>query len=214
MPTMCYISYMTWDEIIQFLNQGEGQQVEFDKVIPSPDDIAREYVAFANSDGGHLILGIDDKNKHLMGIEIEADSIEKLTNVGKEKCIPPITPHIEVLDKNDKKIIAITINEGDEKPYKTDEICYLRDGNISRPAREAEEEEIKSPWAGKDLNKRQKRALQFIAEHGTITNREFREAFNVSHKTAHIELTLMVDKKLVEAQGAGRNTHYVMPPQQ
>lgn len=204
---------MTWDEIIHFLNQGEGQQVEFDKVIPSPDDVAREYVAFANSDGGRLILGIDDKNKHLMGVHIEEDTLGKLTAIGKEKCVPAIIPHIEILEQSGKKVVAVTINEGDEKPYRTDEICYIRDGNISRPAREAEEEEIKSPWAGKDLNKRQKRALQFIVEHGAITNREYREAFNVSHKTAHIELTLMVDKKLLEAQGAGRNTHYVLPPQ-
>jgi predicted HTH transcriptional regulator len=204
---------MTWDEMIQLLEQGEGQQVEFDKVIPSPDDIAREYVAFANSDGGHLILGIDDKNKHLMGVDIEDNTIEKLIQIGKEKCVPPIIPHVDIMDRGDKKILDITINEGDEKPYKTDEICYLRDGNISRPAREKEEEEIKSPWAGKDLNKRQKRALHFITEHGAITNREYREAFNVSHKTAHIELTLLSDKKLVETQGAGRNTHYTLPPQ-
>lgn len=204
---------MTWDEIIQLLDQGEGQQVEFDKVIPSPDDIAREYVAFANSDGGHLILGIDDKNKHLMGIDIEENSLDKLMKVGQEKCVPAINPSIEIMERSGKKIISIAINEGDEKPYRTDEICYIRDGNISRPAREKEEEEIKSPWAGKDLNKRQKRALQFITEHGAITNREYREAFNVSHKTAHIEMTLLTEKKLVEAQGAGRNTHYVLPPQ-
>lgn len=204
---------MTWDEIIQLLNQGEGQSVEFDKFIPSADDIAREYVAFSNSDGGRLILGIDDKNKHLMGVEIEDGTIDNLMNIGKEKCIPPITPHIEIMDQGGKKILTLTINEGDEKPYRTDEICYIRDGNISRPAREQEEDEIKSPWAGKELNKRQKRALQFINEHGLITNREYREAFNVSHKTAHIELTLMVEKKILDSQGAGRNTHYTLPPQ-
>jgi predicted HTH transcriptional regulator len=204
---------MNWDEIILLLEQGEGQQVEFDKTIPSPDDIAREYVAFANSDGGHLILGIDDKNKHLMGVDIEDATVEKLMKIGSEKCVPAITPHIETMERSGKKVIDIMINEGDEKPYKTDEICYIRDGNISRPAREREEEEIKSPWAGKDLNKRMKRSLQFITEHGSITNREYREAFNVSHKTAHIEMTILVEKKLVEAQGAGRNTHYVLPPQ-
>jgi predicted HTH transcriptional regulator len=187
--------------------------VEFDKLIPSPDDIAREYVAFSNSDGGRIILGIDDKNKHLMGVDIDDATIEKLMNIGKSDCAPAITPHIETLEQSGKKILVITINEGDEKPYMTADICYIRDGNISRPARESEEEEIKSPWAGKDLNKRQKRALQFITEHGAISNRDYREAFNVSHKTAHIELTLLVEKKLAEAQGAGRNTHYTLPPQ-
>jgi len=204
---------MNWDEVIQLLNQGEGQSVEFDKTIPSYDDIAREYIAFSNCDGGKIIFGIDDKNKHLMGVELAEDTAEKLMSIGREKCIPPVTPHVEILEKGDKKIVVITINEGDEKPYKTDEICYIRDGNISRPAREKEEEEIKSPWAGKDLNKRQKRALSLISEHGMITNREYREAFNVSHKTAHIELTLLVEKKILDSQGAGRNTHYVLPPQ-
>jgi predicted HTH transcriptional regulator len=203
---------MTWNEIIELLNQGEGQSVEFDKVIPSPDDIAREYVAFANSDGGRIIYGIDDKNKHLMGVDIEDNTADKLIDIGKTKCVPPVTPTIEVFDQGGKKLIVINVNEGDEKPYRTDDICYIRDGNISRPAREKEEEEIKSPWAGKDLNKRQKRAIQFISEHGLITNREYREAFNVSHKTAHIELTMLVDKKILDSQGAGRNTHYVLPP--
>jgi predicted HTH transcriptional regulator len=50
-----------------------------------------------------------------------------------------------------------------------------------------------------------------IAEHGSVTNREYREAFNVSHKTAHLELTLLEDKKLVKSEGAGRSTRYILP---
>ena len=202
---------MNWDEVVQLLNQGEGQSVEFDKTIPSSDDIAREYVAFSNCDGGRIILGIDDKNKHLMGVDMDETTLDRLRNIGRDKCVPPITPIVEVIEQGDKRLLVITINEGDEKPYRTDDICYIRDGNISRPAREKEEEEIKSPWAGKDLNKRQKRALQLISEHGSITNREYREAFNVSHKTAHIELTMLVEKKILDSEGAGRNTHYVLP---
>ena len=61
------------------------------------------------------------------------------------------------------------------------------------------------------MNKRQIRALQMTAEHGTITNREYREAFNVSHKTAHLELTMLEDKHLVKSEGAGRSTRYILP---
>jgi predicted HTH transcriptional regulator len=202
---------MNWSEVIQLLNQGEGQSVEFDKTIPSPEDIAREFVAFANSDGGKIILGIDDKNKHLVGAEVDETTIDKIMAIGRDKCIPSITPVIEMIEQGDKKVLIITVNEGEEKPFKTDDICYIRDGNISRPAREKEEEEIKSPWSGQELNKRQKRALQFIAEHGQIQNKDYREAFNVSHKTAHIELTMLVEKKLLDSQGAGRSTHYTLP---
>jgi len=201
---------MNWNDVITLLEQGEGQSVEFEKTVPSPDDISREMVAFSNSDGGKIVFGMDDKNKHLVGVQLEDDTLNSILEIGRSRCQPSITPYIDVLEKGGKKVIVLTVHEGDEKPYRTDEICYIRDGNISRPAREYEEDEIKSPWSGEDLNKRQKRSLQLISEHGAITNREFREAFGVSHKTAHIELTMLADKKLVEAQGAGRNTHYVM----
>jgi predicted HTH transcriptional regulator len=101
---------MTWDEIIQLLNQGEGQSVEFDKVIPSSDDIAREYVAFSNSDGGRIIYGIDDKNKHLMGADLDDTTTDKLIKIGKDKCVPSITPNIEVIEISGKRIVAVTIN--------------------------------------------------------------------------------------------------------
>ena len=200
-----------WEEIISLLEQGEGQAVEFEKGLPSADDLARELVAFSNSDGGKIIYGIDDKNKHLIGLDIDPNFENWVREVARMRCHPPITPQVEIVEKNDKRIAVINVPEGDEKPFTTDDICYIRDVNISRPAREDEEDEIKSPWSGKELNKRQKRALQFITEHGSITNREFRGAFGVSHKTAHIELTMMADKKLVLPQGLGRSTCYVLP---
>jgi len=101
------------------------------------------------------------------------------------------------------------VPEGVDKPYRSDEICYIRDGNLSRPAKENEEKELTNPWSGKGLNRRQIRALQMMMEHGSITNREYREAFNVSHKTAHLELTMLEDKKLVKSEGAGRATRYI-----
>jgi predicted HTH transcriptional regulator len=202
---------MNWSDIINLLDQGEGQAVEFEKNVPSADDLARDMVAFTNSDGGKIIYGIDDKNKHLIGLNIDEAFPGWVMEIGNTRCTPNIHPVVEIVEKSDKKLAVISVPEGDEKPYKTDDICYIRDVNISRPAREEEENEIKSPWSGKDLNKRQKRALQFINEHGSITNREFREAFGVSHKTAHIELTMMADKKLVMTQGSGRSTCYVLP---
>jgi len=202
---------MIWDNIVELLEQGEGQLVEFEKNIPSEDDIARELVAFSNADGGKIIYGIDDKNKHLLGVEADNNFEDWIKNIGKNHCSPPITPQIESIEKSGKKIVVLTVSEGLDKPYKSDEICYIRDGNISRTAKENEEKEITNPWSGKGLNKRQLRALQMIAEHTSISNREYREAFNVSHKTAHLELSMLEEKHLVKSAGAGRSTCYMSP---
>jgi predicted HTH transcriptional regulator len=204
---------MNWEEIITLLEQGEGQSVEFEKQIPSKEDLSRDMVAFANSDGGKIVLGLDDKNKHLVGVEVGEDFKNWIRELGEGRCTPKIVPQVEVIDRGGKKIVVISVAEGDEKPYKTDDICYIRDAGESRPAREEEEKQITNPWGGKGLNKRQLRALQLMQEHQSITNREYREAFNVSHKTAHIELTLLVDKKIVKSEGSGRSTCYILPPQ-
>jgi len=205
---------MIWDDILALLEQGEGQSVEFEKNITSEDDIARELVAFSNADGGKIVYGIDDKNKHFIGVEPTPHFEEWVKEVGKKRCSPAIFPLVDIFEKGDKKLVILSVPEGIDRPYKTDDICYLRDGSVSRPAKENEEKEITNPWSGKGLNKRQIRSLQIMAEHGAITNREYREAFNVSHKTAHLELTMLEDKHLVKSEGAGRSTCYILPTNQ
>ena len=187
--------------------------VEFEKTVPSQDDIVREITAFSNADGGKIIYGLDDKNKHLVGAQIRDDLIGWLTGLAKNSIVPAANIEVEIIEKGQKKIVVISVPDGEDKPYRVDEICYIRDGNISRPAREEEEKEITNPWSGKGLNRRQIRAMQIMAEHGGITNRDFREAFGVSHKTAHIELILLVDKRLAVSEGAGRSTRYILTKQ-
>lgn len=66
------------------------------------------------------------------------------------------------------------------------------------------------------LNERQEKALVYLTKNSNIKNKKYRELFNVSHKTAHLELIDLVQKKLIKSQGSGRSTCYVinMPVQQ
>jgi hypothetical protein len=59
------------------------------------------------------------------------------------------------------------------------------------------------------LNDRQMRALSHIRTLGRMTNRDYRKLFNVSNKTAHQELRLMVDRKVIRRLGFGRSVEYV-----
>lgn len=66
------------------------------------------------------------------------------------------------------------------------------------------------PKAAYDLNHRQKNALEVIFEEQSIRNKKYRELFNVSHKTAHIELVDMVGKGYINPSGQGRSTCYIL----
>lgn len=60
------------------------------------------------------------------------------------------------------------------------------------------------------LNERQRQALAFISSAQTIQNKKYRALYSVSHKTAHLELTDMVNKGLIAPRGSGRSTHYIL----
>ncbi len=59
--------------------------------------------------------------------------------------------------------------------------------------------------------KRQEHALKILKSKGLLTNREYRQLFHVSHKTAHLELMDMVAHHQLTARGAGRSACYEYP---
>jgi len=61
----------------------------------------------------------------------------------------------------------------------------------------------------RDLNERQKDALIHARKNYRITNREYREICKVSHKTAHEELSQLVERKILVRAGKGRSIYYI-----
>lgn len=61
------------------------------------------------------------------------------------------------------------------------------------------------------LSDRQRRLLSVLQTSTAVRNQVYREMFGISHKTAHIELTDLVNKGLLVQEGAGRSTRYVLP---
>jgi ATP-dependent DNA helicase RecG len=66
-------------------------------------------------------------------------------------------------------------------------------------------------WGNRRLNPRQERALAHLAEHGSITNREFRELFpDLSDETIRRELAGLVDEGLIMKVGERKATYYIL----
>ena len=78
----------------------------------------------------------------------------------------------------------------------------------SREEREEYIQEKKEAYP--DLNRRQKKALTYLKHKDSIRNKAYRKQYSVSHKTAHIELTDLVDRGILVSQGSGRSTCYVL----
>ena len=107
---------MNKKELQVLLEEGEGVHLEFKRKVSSPEKIARAMVGFANTRGGTILFGIDD-DKSIVGVESEKSEIEMVETAAQFFCEPPIEPIIEIVSYRGKDILAVTIEESEEKPH-------------------------------------------------------------------------------------------------
>ncbi len=116
--------------------QYESERIEYKSQMV--DDIYKEVIAFANTDGGVIYLGIDDKG-NLVGIDDVDETYTRLTNGIRDAIAPDVTMFVRYV-LQDNKVIRIEVGEGSYKPYylKSKGMkptgVYVRQGASSVPA--------------------------------------------------------------------------------
>ena len=104
-------------EALRLIRGGESQLVEFKKKANHPAKIIREVVAFANANGGHLFIGVNDDGT-LAGLKYPEDEEYVMTKAIKELCRPAIDFSVELLHvKEDIEILHYEIQESQQKPH-------------------------------------------------------------------------------------------------
>lgn len=93
--------------------QYESERVEYKSQML--EDVYKEVIAFANTDGGIIYIGIDDKG-NLTGIDDVDETYTRLTNGIRDAIAPDVTMFVRyILQEN--KVIQIEVGEGSYKPY-------------------------------------------------------------------------------------------------
>ena len=100
---------MTKKELQFILQQGEGLKLEFKE---SAGSIDKEIIAFANSNGGSIFLGVDDKGK-VKGVNVANKLRSQIQDIARN-CDPSIKIALEEFEN----ILIIKVDEGKDKPYK------------------------------------------------------------------------------------------------
>ncbi len=91
----------------------ESERTEYKSQLT--DDIYKEVIAFANTDGGVIYIGIDDKG-NLTGIDHVDETYTRLTNGIRDAIAPDVTMFVRYV-LQDNKVIQIEVGEGSYKPY-------------------------------------------------------------------------------------------------
>ncbi len=124
-----------WQAIIQ---AGENGSIEFKSAEVRLDSLAKEIVAFSNSQGGLILLGVEDDGT-ISGLSETKNYEEWVMNIARNNVIPAIQIEFSYSWLNDKKIAVITVPRGKDKPYQTVDAKYLiRVGTTNRQATQQE----------------------------------------------------------------------------
>jgi len=111
---------MNEHELLQIIKKGESSKVQFKERLPHIDSLAHELIAFANTSGGFLLIGVNDKTGDLNGLsftEIQ-QSNSQIVNAASQKIFPPICVITETISVEDQNIVVVKVDEGKSKPYK------------------------------------------------------------------------------------------------
>lgn len=125
--------------VLALIKQGENSAVEFKESAVRKESIAKEMVAFSNTFGGSILIGISDQSQ-ISGLNAAQNDIEEwVMNIARNNVIPSISPQLSLLKIDGKIICLIEVNKGKNKPYQTNENKYLvRVGSTNRTATQLE----------------------------------------------------------------------------
>jgi ATP-dependent DNA helicase RecG len=126
---------MDEQELLQIIKKGESSKVQFKERLPHSDSFAHELIAFSNSQGGIIVIGVNDKTGDLRGLSFsEIQQInQQIVNIASQKVYPPVYLTTDTVTVNDNQIIVVTVEEGLSKPYKdANGTIYLKNGSDKR----------------------------------------------------------------------------------
>ena len=121
---------------------GENKNVEFKREIPSKHEkFLKDIIAFSNSTGGQVIVGIEDETCIVYGIGEQSPFklSDSISNMISDACTPQIEPDISIQTIEDKTVLVIDVAPGKFRPYylankNKETTSYIRINGTSRPA--------------------------------------------------------------------------------
>ena len=104
--------------LLDNIKKGESKTLEFKEVLPKSEGIAKTVIAFSNTSGGKLIIGVNDK-REIIGIDDTElfDMQDRIASIISDNCSPGINPELYSVNIQNKLVLVIEVARGNLKPY-------------------------------------------------------------------------------------------------
>lgn len=202
---------MDKNQYIELINKGENLNVEFKQRFSTYEKIAKELIAFANTRGGFLFLGIDDDGK-AYGLISEKSDTELLMDTAANYCVPPINIKLEHLELEGLDVLVAEVSESKNKPHRLQDYqnkldiriaqVYVRINDKSVLASKEMIKILQAEESGVELKhyevgKNEKMVFSYLDKHETITVSDLSKFANLSNRRASRTLIKLVRANLL-----------------
>jgi predicted HTH transcriptional regulator len=198
-------------ELLELIEEGENLHCEFKRKFSSPEKIAREMLAFANTKGGYIIFGVDD-DKKIVGVESEKSEAELIKDAAGTFCEPPVNYQLSYIDVEGKEIVVAEVLESYNKPHRLQD--YLKNFDINKAivvirvndkSIQASKEMVRIMKADADnlslkkysIGPNEKRVFDYLSGNETISVKQLSEFVNISERRASRTLVKLVRAKML-----------------
>lgn len=157
-----------WDTLREMLAKGEHAEQDFKRSIAGKEKIAKTLTAFANGNGGRLLVGIDD-NGHISGTDTE-EAMYLLYEAAEHFCDPPVDLEFVVHEEEGKEVLEVTVLRSLKKPHAAKDErgewqVYIRVGDQTI----ATAAERPAFWQRKITDQEKKAVAAWLKKMGSIT---------------------------------------------
>jgi len=138
-------------EVLELVGRGEDSRTQFKLNITSAESLSGELVAFSNSRGGRIMVGVDNQG---VIVGLRPEDVRRLnqliSNASTNNVHPSINPETDNVMIGEKLVMVITVAEGISKPYSdSNGVFWVKSGSDKR--RVTSREEIQRMLQSADL---------------------------------------------------------------
>lgn len=204
---------------------GESTTVEFKRKAKSPEKLAKEFAAFANTKGGYLMIGVDDDGA-IVGVPSEKYEMDIIEQACYFYIDPPITPEIEIMTVAGKDVVVVRIEQSSQKPHKlvieTSEDpqastrVYIRLGEKSVIASREMTRLMRYLNPGNDeplrlsIGEKEKRLFAFLEKNERATVKDFAKLVNISNRQSERLLIRLVRAGALQIVTDGSHDYFIL----
>lgn len=188
-------------ELKKLAAEGEGLQLEFKRKAAYPEKIVRELIAFANTEGGTLLIGVDD-DKSIPGVKYPDEEAHVVRESLTKHCKPPLAYHESVIGISENRfVVRFDVPPSTKRPHylaleKGNRSTFVRVNDMSIKASVEMEEIVRRSKKKRDIHftfgEQEKSLMEYLDNHHTISLAEYRKLSGLNRFQASRKLILLV----------------------